>query len=112
MIDCPPVRPRTTIYRLQIKRCPCCQRTFLARAPSVLPRSLSGNQLLTHLAEQYYVHGVPLGRLEAQTAISYGSLIDALHRLGRLFTPVPEQLPRHYRGAPAKHATKTEALTA
>jgi transposase len=107
VIDCPPVRPRTTIYRLQIKRCPCCQRTFQAPAPSVLPRSLYGNQLLTHIAVQHYVYGVPLGRLEAQTAIGYGSLIDALHRLGRLFATVPEQLLRQYRRAPAKHADET-----
>jgi transposase len=107
VIDCPPVRPRTTIYRLQIKRCPCCQRSFQAHAPSVLPRSLYGNQLLTHIAVQHYVYGVPLGRLEAQTAIGYGSLIDVLHRLGRVFATVPEQLLREYRRAPAKHADET-----
>jgi hypothetical protein len=107
VIDCPPVRPRTTIYRLQIKRCPCCERTFQAPAPSVLPRALYGNQLLTHIAVQHYIYGVPLGRLEAQTAIGYGSLIDALHRLGRVFAAVPEQLLREYRRAPAKHADET-----
>lgn len=107
VIDCPPVRPVTTIYRLQIKRCPSCQRTFQAQAPSVLPRSLYGNQLLTHIAVQHYVYGVPLGRLEAQTAIGYGSLIDCLHRLGRVFATVPAQLLRQYRRAPAKHADET-----
>jgi transposase len=107
VIDCPPVRPRTTIYRLQIKRCPCCQRTFQAAAPGVLPRSLYGNQLLTHLAVQHYIYGVPLGRLEAQTGIGYGALVQCLHRLGRLFTGVPDQLLREYRRAPAKHADET-----
>ena len=107
VIDCPPVRPRTTIYRLQIKRCPCCQRSFQAQAPSVLPHSLYGNQLLAHIAVQHYVYGVPLGRIEAQTAIGYGTLIDCLHRLGRLFARVPEQLLREYRRAPAKHADET-----
>jgi len=107
VIDCPPLHPRTTIYRLQIKRCPHCQRTFQAQAPAVLPHSLYGNQLLTHIAVQHYVYGVPLGRLEAQTGIGYGSLMDALHRLGRLFASVPEDLLRQYRRAPAKHADET-----
>lgn len=107
VIECPPVRPRTTLYRLQIKRCPDCQRTFQAAAPSVLPRSLYGNQLLTHLAVQHYIYGVPLGRIEAQTGIGYGALVQCLHRLGHLFTSVPEQLLRDYRRAPAKHADET-----
>ena len=107
VIDCPPVRPRTTVYRLQIKRCPCCARTFQARAPSVLPKSLYGNQLLTHLAVQHYVYGVPLGRLEAQTAIGYGSLLHGLHRLAQFFSTVPAQLLQQYRCSPVKHADET-----
>lgn len=107
VIDCPPVVPHTVVYRLQRKRCPRCRRTFAARAPQVLPRSLYGNQLLTHLAVQHYVYGVPLGRLEAQTTIGYGSLLDALHRLGRLCAAVPEKLVLEYRHAPVKHADET-----
>ena len=107
VINCPPVRPVTTVYRLQIKRCPCCRRIFQARAPSVLPKSLYGNQLLTHIAVQHYVYGVPLGRLEAQTAIGYGSLIESLHRLGRLVSAVPPRLREEYRSAPVKHADET-----
>ena len=112
VIDCPPLRPQTTVYRLQVKRCPRCRRTFQAQAPGVLPKSLYGNQLLTHLAVQHYVYGVPLGRLEAQTHIGSGSLLGALHRLGRLFAPVPAQLLRQYRRAPVQHADETGWRTA
>jgi len=73
----------------------------------VLPKSLYGNQLLTHIAVQHYVYGVPLGRLEAQTDIGYGSLIDSLHRLGRLFAAVPVRLLDEYRRAVVKHADET-----
>jgi phage FluMu protein Com len=107
VIDCPPMRPETTVYRLQVKRCPRCRRIFQAQAPGVLPKSLYGNQLLTHLAVQHYVYGVPLGRLEAQTHIGSGSLTAALHRLRSLFAAVPEQLLRQYRRAPVKHADET-----
>jgi len=107
VMDCPPIRPETTVYRLQVKRCPRCRRLFQAQAPGVLPKSLYGNQLLTHLAVQHYVYGVPLGRLEAQTHIGSGSLLAALHRLSRLFATVPVQLLREYRCAPVRHADET-----
>jgi transposase len=108
VIEIPPPRTRTILYRLGHRRCPRCRRHFRARAPAtVLPRSLLGNQLLAHLAVQHYVFGVPLGRLEAQTAIGYGTLIGALHRLARLFAAVPERLVLEYRSSPVKHADET-----
>ncbi len=108
VIDIPPPRTRTTLYRLGARRCPRCHRHFRAPAPStVLPRSLLGNQLLAHLAGQHYLVGVPLGRLEAQTGIGYGTLLGALHRLARLFAAVPERLLLEYRAAPVKHADET-----
>ncbi len=108
VIDIPPPRTRTILYRLGARRCPRCRRHFRARAPAtVLPRSLLGNQLLSHLAVQHHLFGVPLGRLEAQTSIGYGTLVGALHRLARLFAAVPQRLVLEYRASPVKHADET-----
>ncbi len=108
VIDIPPPRTRTILYRLGARRCPRCRRHFRARAPEgVLPRALLGNQLLAHLAVQHYLFGVPLGRLEAQISIGYGTLVGALHRLARLFAAVPERLVLEYRASPVKHADET-----
>ena len=108
VIEIPPPRTRTILYRLGARRCPRCRRHFRAHAPAgVLPRLLLGNQLLAHLPVQHYLFGVPLGRLEAQTSIGYGTLVGALHRLARLFAGVPEQLVLEYRAAPVKHADET-----
>jgi transposase len=108
VIDIPPPRTRTTVYRLGARRCPRCRRHFRARSPTgVLPRSLLGNQLLAHLAAQHYLFGVPLGRLEAQISIGYGTIVGALHRLARLFAAVPERLVLEYRASSVKHADET-----
>ena len=108
VIDIPPPRTRTIVYRLGVRRCPRCRRHFRAHSRAgVLPRSLLGNQLLAHLCAQHYLFGVPLGRLEAQTSIGYGTLIGALHRLARLFAAVPERLLLEYRASPVKHADET-----
>lgn len=108
VIDIPPPRTRTILYRLGARRCPRCRRHFRAPAPpTVLSRSLLGNQLLAHLAVQHYIFGVPLGRIEAQTSIGYGTLVGALHRLARLFAAVPQRLVLEYRASPVKHADET-----
>jgi hypothetical protein len=54
-----------TVYLLERKQCPKCQRFFAARAPGVFPKGLYGNQLLTHVAVQHCLYGVSLGRLKA-----------------------------------------------
>ena len=108
VIEIPPPHTRTILYRLGVRRCPRCRRHFRARPPAgVLPRALLGNQLLAHLPVQHYLFGVPLGRLEAQTSIGYGTLIGALHRLAQLFAAVPDRLVLEYRAAPVKHADET-----
>lgn len=108
VIEIPSPRPRTILYQLGVRRCPRCRHHFRAQAPAgVLPRALLGNQLLAHLPVQHYLFGVPLGRLAAQTAIGYGTLIGALHRLARLFAAVPERLVLEYRATPVKHADET-----
>lgn len=107
VIEIPSIRPQTILYRLEIKRCSRCRRTVRAHAPAVLPKALYGNELLTHVATQHYVHGVPLGRLEDHLDLGIGSVIDALHRLAQLVRPVAARLVQEYRHAPVKHADET-----
>ena len=111
VIDGQPLKKEKVVYRLRRKWCPRCGRSFQARAPGVLPKSLYGNDLITHVVTQHYVYGVPLGRLEAQLGIGYGSLIAPLHRLSRLFKPAIDKLIEEYRQAPVKHADETSWRT-
>lgn len=107
VIDCQPVEMVTTVFQLERRRCPQCAKNFIARPPGVLPKCLYGNQLLTHVAVQHYVHGVTLGQLEKQTGVGYGSLIDAMHQLARRLGDIPEKLVAEYRDAPVRHADET-----
>ena len=111
VINGQPVKKETVVYGLNRKWCPRCRKSFQARAPGVLPKSLYSNALLTHVMMQHYVYGVPLGRLEAQLGIGCGSLIAPLHRLSRLFEPVMDRLIKEYRQAPVKHADETSWRT-
>ena len=105
--DTPALEVRTVLYRIRRGYCPCCQKTVQAKEIPVLSRCLIGNQLLTHVAGQHYLHGVPLGRLESQLGIGIGTLIGGLHRLRVVLKPVMERLLEGYRQAPVKHADET-----
>jgi transposase len=107
VIDMDPVTVKKILYRTSRKKCTQCGHLFQGKAPSVLPKSLFGNELLTHIAIQHYIYGIPLGRLEAQLGLGLGSMIGALHRLRQLFRNVPERLIKEYRLAPVKHADET-----
>jgi len=107
VLESHPVKVRQTLYRLQQKYCPQCRRRFAAKAPSVLPRSLYGNQALASAAAMHYLHGIPMGRICEQMGVEPGSLVEIFHRLGRLFADVPEKLIEQYRDAAVKHADET-----
>jgi hypothetical protein len=102
-----PVKVERIVYRLLRQYCPQCRRTFRARPPSVLPKTLYGNQALATAATMHYLHGVPIGRVCEQMGIEAGSLVEAFHRLARIFAAVPEKLITQYRQAPVKHADET-----
>jgi hypothetical protein len=102
-----PVKVEKILYRLQKKQCVHCGAKYYAKLSGVLPKCLYGNQLFTHIATQHYIYGIPLGRLENQLGIGYGSLVDALHRLARFLAGVPQKLIEEYRIAPVKHADET-----
>lgn len=107
VLESHPVKVRQTLYRLQQKYCPQCRRRFTAKAPSVLPRSLYGNQALASAAAMHYLHGVPMGRICEQMGIEPGSLVQMFHRLAHLFADVPEKLIEQYRTSAVKHADET-----
>jgi transposase len=107
VMDCQPVKMKKLVYYLQRKRCPKCKKLISARVPSVFPKCLYSNQLLTHVAVQHYIYGNTLGQIEKQTGIGYSSLVDAMHQLARRLKDVPNALIEAYRNAPVKHADET-----
>ena len=90
-----------------MKECKDCRRVFRTKPPSVLPKSLYGNQITAQIAVMHYFHGITMGRISEMTGISHGSLVDIFHRLGQYFSPVLGALKEAYRTAPVKHADET-----
>jgi len=107
VIESEPLRPKRRVYRLPHGRCVKCGRFARAKAPSVLPKSLYGNQLIANAAVMHYVHGVPMGRICEQLGIGAGSLMGIFHRLAGFFKKVPEKLTLEYRASWVKHADET-----
>lgn len=101
------IKKVTIVYQLERKRCKVCGTVVQAKAPGVLPKNLYSNKLLAHVATDHYVNGIRLGHLERQTGVNVGSLITAMHQLGRLLKDVPDKLIAEYRQAPVKHADET-----
>ena len=92
------------LYKLHRCRCPLCKRTFSAKAPEVLPRFLLNNELLTHIAGEHYVDGIPVGLLEQKLNINNSTLFEAMHHLAKLFKDVPQRLIQDYRQTFVKFA--------
>jgi transposase len=95
------------LYRLERRVCPKCGRRFGANAPGVLPRCLYSNAFLAHVAVQHYLWGVPLGRIEQQTGVGYGALVQGQKQLACLMEGATEKLIAEYRQSPVKHADET-----
>ena len=107
VLDCRPVEIKKIIYRIERKRCPRCGKTVQGRPAGVLPKSKYGNGLLAHVAVEHCQHGVTLGRLEEQTGVGIGSIVDALHQLSRRFKGVSDKIVKLYRKESVKHADET-----
>jgi transposase len=107
VLDAGPTRPKKLLYRLAVRECQSCHKTFRARPKSVLPKSLYGNQLVANAAVMHYFHGVPMGRVSEMTGINHGSLVEVFHRLGQYFFPAMGTLKNAYRISPVKHADET-----
>ncbi len=107
VLETEPVKPKRILYRLYQKQCPHCHKIFRAKAPSVLPKSLHGNQITAQTAVMHYFHGIPMGRICEMTGINLGSLVEMFHRLSGYFAPVMDLLKEQYRLSPVKHADET-----
>jgi transposase len=107
VIDCPPLKAQSIVYRLEKKYCPRCRRSLQARAPSLLPKHLLGNQLITRVLLLHYRDGIPLGTVSEQLGVVLGTLVQMLHRLAALFHGVVDSLIQLYRHAPVRHADET-----
>jgi transposase len=107
VIESTPTKPEKILYHLSVKECKNCRRAFRAKAPSVLPKSLYGNQISAQITVMHYFHGITMGRITEMTGISLGTLIDIFHRLRRYFEPLMETLKSTYRQDPVKHADET-----
>lgn len=101
------IKVEKIIYVLERKRCPKCKKVVQAKTPGVLPKGLYGNNMLSHIATEHYLNGIPLGHLEKQTGIGYGALIQSMHQLGKILKDVPGELVEEYRKSPVKHADET-----
>jgi transposase len=107
VIESTPTKPESILYRLAVKECKNCHRVFRAKAPSVLPKSLYGNQITASVAVMHYFYGITMGRITEMTGISLGSLIHLFHRLARYFGPLMDAVTQAYRQEPVKHADET-----
>jgi len=96
------------LYKLHRCRCPLCNKTFSAKAPEVSPKFLLNNELLTHVAAEHYVDGIPMGLLEQKLAINNGTLFNAMHHLAQLLKHVPAKLINDYRQSFVKFADETK----
>ena len=99
------------LYKLHRCRCPLCKRTFSAKAPETLPKSLLNNELLTNVACEHYVAGIPMGLLEQKLNINNSTLFEAMHRLSKLFKDIPDRLIQDYRQSLVKFADETSWRT-
>lgn len=107
VIESRPLKAQRVLYREPRKYCQRCKRTFTSKAPSVLPKSLYGNQLIASAATMHYLHGIPMGRVCELIGVEPGSLVQIFHRLAGLFADAPGKLIEQYRQSPVKHADET-----
>jgi hypothetical protein len=111
VLESHPMKAERLLYRLPKRYCPRCRRTFQPRAPAVLPKRLSGHQLIATATTMHYLHGIPLGTVCDQTGLGPGSVVEAFHRVARVFAGIPDRLIQEYRRAPVKHADETSWRT-
>jgi hypothetical protein len=69
VLEMQPVVVEAVAYRLQKKYCATCQCSVCATAPSVLPKSLFGNQLTAHILTSHYLQGEPWGRISERLSL-------------------------------------------
>ena len=71
VIEAAPARPEKLLYRLHHKICTNCRKEWRAKVPSVLPKSLYGNEITAQTAVMHYIHGIPMGRITEMTGVPW-----------------------------------------
>jgi len=107
VLDCQPPRPQRILYELESGYCPHCRCRITAQPAGVLPKNLFSNRLLSYVATQHYLHGIPLGTVQRQLGLAYGSLCQAMRQLARRFEPITTGLVREFRRSNVRHADET-----
>jgi len=107
VLDIDPLTVKRVLYRLERRQCPACGVAREAKADGVLPKSLLSNQLIAEIVDSHYVQGIPLARVCARWQLNYGTVIQALHRMARLFPVVMDELKEDYRREVVRHADET-----
>lgn len=107
VLDIQPVKLEKIYYDTSSGKCEKCGRVYRGKIHGVLPKSLFGNELVSYLAMQHYIHGVTLGRLESQFGVGIGSMVGILHRLSGIFKDIPDKLIQDYRQSFVRHADET-----
>ncbi|MFH1562116.1 MAG: transposase, partial [Nitrospirota bacterium] len=112
VIESVPVKVEKILYKCEKKWCPKCKKN-IQRKPKVLPKSLYGNQLITHVATMHYGYGISMGRVATILGeiASSSSLFDILHRVAKIFKPAIPKIIEEYRRYPTKHADETSWRT-
>jgi transposase len=105
--ECMPVASEDVAFELPVEHCAQCDCDYYTPAPSVFPKAVLGNQLVSNALEMTYLHGIPLGRVCEQLQVGPGALVGMFHRLAKLLGDVPTKLIELYRQAPVKHADET-----
>lgn len=107
VIDSDPPKTKKKLYVLGRKMCTHCKKFYEAKAPSVLPKMLYGNQLISNMLDMHYLHGIPMGRLESLLGIPRSAMIQIQHHLAKLMRGIPLELIKEYRKKFAKHADES-----
>jgi transposase len=107
VLDLDVLKVKKLLYELERKYCPHCKQYLQAKVSSLLPKMLLSNELLAEVVESHYLQGSPLGRITERLRVNYSTIIESLHRLGKLFSPCLASLKEEYRQAVVRHADET-----
>jgi hypothetical protein len=98
--------------------CPQCGDPLLDkgfRDRSVLDsRPMRARKIVYRLRRGYclhYLNGMPIGRVCEQVNLGLGTVIEILHRMGRLFEDIVPHLTAEYRDSLVRHADETSWRT-
>lgn len=107
-VDIVSIKAKRKVLGLRRGQCPGCKKVYKPKVDA-FPRSMYGNQLISHAAVMHYVHGVPIGRLIEIFGpdLKQAGLINAFHNLSKLCEKARPNLIEDYRKSHVRHADET-----